>query len=66
MPKAIVLMSGGLDSTTCLAVAIDQGFEPIALSFDYGQRHRVELACARDIVESYRLEHHLIADLDIF
>ena len=66
MPKAVVLMSGGLDSTTCLAVAIEQGFEPIALSFDYGQRHRVELECAREIVESYRVQHHLIADLDIF
>ncbi|MTA18996.1 MAG: 7-cyano-7-deazaguanine synthase, partial [Actinobacteria bacterium] len=45
-PNAIVLLSGGLDSTTCLAIAKDEGFTPIALSFRYGQRHTGELECA--------------------
>jgi hypothetical protein len=46
MPTAIVLLSGGLDSTTVLAIARDEGFEPCALSFDYGQRHKHELESA--------------------
>ena len=45
--KAVVLFSGGLDSTTCLAVARRDGFTPCALSFEYGQRHKVELEAAR-------------------
>ena len=51
MPKAIVLLSGGLDSTTTLAVAKAQGFDVYALSVDYGQRHRVELERAERIAE---------------
>lgn len=47
--KAVILLSGGLDSATCLAAAAAEGFECHALSFDYGQRHRVELACAEQI-----------------
>ncbi|MBV9145815.1 MAG: 7-cyano-7-deazaguanine synthase, partial [Acidobacteria bacterium] len=47
--KAVVLLSGGLDSATVLAIAVQQGFSPTALSFDYGQRHRVELDAARSI-----------------
>lgn len=46
-PRAVVLLSGGLDSTTCLAWALDQGYECFTLAVDYGQRHRVELEAAR-------------------
>jgi 7-cyano-7-deazaguanine synthase len=61
---AIVLLSGGLDSTTCLAIAKDEGFIPIALSFRYGQRHTGELECAAAIARSANVEH-LIVDIDL-
>lgn len=61
---AIVLLSGGLDSTTCLALAKDQGFEPVALSFRYGQRHTVELDCASRVAEAAGVEH-LVVDIDL-
>lgn len=54
---AVVLLSGGLDSTTCLAIARADGFEPVALSFDYGQRHRVELERAAEIAAADGCEH---------
>lgn len=63
-PLAVVLLSGGLDSTTCLAIATLEGFEPIALSFRYGQRHTGELACAAAAAASAGVEH-LIADIDL-
>jgi 7-cyano-7-deazaguanine synthase len=63
-PVAIVLLSGGLDSSTCLAIAKDDGFTPLALSFRYGQRHTNELDCAAAIAESAGVEH-LIADIDL-
>ncbi len=63
-PLAIVLLSGGLDSTTCLAIAKDEGFTPIALSFRYGQRHTDELACAAGAARAAGAEH-LIADIDL-
>lgn len=63
-PNAIVLLSGGLDSTTCLAIAKDEGFTPIALSFRYGQRHTGELECAAAIARAADVEH-LIADIDL-
>ena len=47
MEKAVVLLSGGLDSATCLAIARSRGFECFSLSFDYGQRHKCELEAAR-------------------
>src|SRR5690606_11554081 len=50
-PRALVLFSGGLDSTTVLAIARNEGFDPLALLFDYGQRHRVELDRARAALE---------------
>src|SRR5262249_21809691 len=61
---AIVLLSGGLDSATCLLVARDKGFEVHALSFDYGQRHAVELDSARAIAERYGARQHRIVRLD--
>ena len=50
---AVVLLSGGLDSTTCLAMAMDQGFQPYAMSFRYGQRHQFEIEAAkREVVDA--------------
>lgn len=59
MKKAIILFSGGLDSTTCLAYAKSQGFECVALSFDYGQRHSSELAAAKKIAAGLNVPHHI-------
>lgn len=63
---AIVLLSGGLDSTTCVAVAVEQGFEVTALSFDYSQRHRVELAAARRVIEHYGIKRHFVFNVGLF
>ena len=63
-PKAIVLFSGGLDSTTCLAIARSEGFTPIALSLRYGQRHTVELDCAARLASSAGVEH-IITEIDL-
>jgi 7-cyano-7-deazaguanine synthase len=63
-PPAVVLLSGGLDSATCLALAEQDGFAPIALSFRYGQRHAVELKAARRIAESQGVEH-VVVDIDL-
>ena len=62
--KAVVLLSGGLDSATCLLIAGGEGFEIFALSFDYGQRHRVELERAREIARRYRAREHRVVRLD--
>ena len=51
-PKAVVLLSGGLDSATCLAVARQDGFAPVGLAVDYGQRHRCELDASRRVADS--------------
>src|SRR3712207_5625224 len=59
--KAVVLLSGGLDSATVLAVAREQGYELYALSFDYGQRHKVELEAARRIAESFGATRSVIS-----
>jgi len=63
--KAVVLLSGGLDSTTTLAIAKAEGFEPFALSFRYGQRHIVELDAARRVARHLQVTQHLIADIDL-
>ena len=63
--KAIVLYSGGLDSTTCLAMARAAGFTPYALSFSYGQRHSVELEKAKAFAPQIGAEKHLIVDIDM-
>jgi 7-cyano-7-deazaguanine synthase len=59
--KAVVLLSGGLDSATVLAIARERGFELHALSFDYGQRHRVELKAAHRIAQSFGAKHSVIS-----
>lgn len=58
--KAIVFLSGGLDSTVCLAKALDENRECVALSFDYGQRHIIELEAAKEIAEHYQINHKII------
>src|SRR5437763_4112246 len=63
--KAVVLLSGGLDSTTTLAIAKDQGFEPYALTFRYGQRHTTEIEAARRIAERFGVARHVIAAIDL-
>lgn len=63
--KAIVLSSGGLDSSTCLAVAKDQGFDVYALSFDYGQRHKAELNAAKRCAEYFQVKRHIINHLNL-
>lgn len=62
---AVVLLSGGLDSTTVLAIAKSQGYEPFALSFRYGQRHVIELEAARRVAAAYGVARHVIADIDL-
>lgn len=62
---AIVLLSGGLDSTTVLAIAAAQGYQPYALSFRYGQRHSIELDAARRVAAAYDVNRHVIADIDL-
>jgi 7-cyano-7-deazaguanine synthase len=63
--KAIVLLSGGLDSTTCLAIAMQKGYDVSALSFNYHQRHRVELKAASQIARKMGISNHLILDLPL-
>jgi 7-cyano-7-deazaguanine synthase len=65
MKKAVVLYSGGLDSTTCMAIAREQGFVPYALSFNYGQRHAVELEKAREYASLIGAVKHLVIDIDM-
>jgi len=62
--KAIVLLSGGLDSGTCLLLAREEGFEVLALSFDYGQRHAVEIDRARALAARYGAREHRVVRLD--
>jgi len=63
--NAVCLLSGGLDSATCLAYARKQGYEPWALSFDYGQRHRVELEAARRIAGTLGAVAHRVVKIDL-
>ncbi len=65
MSKAVVLFSGGLDSTTCLAWARAEGFEPCALSFRYHQRHDIELEAARRVIQAMGIQEHLVLDLPL-
>jgi len=63
--KAIILLSGGLDSITVLAKAKQQGYQCYALSFDYGQRHNAELNAARLIAQDYQVEMHKVINLGL-
>jgi len=65
MTKAVVLLSGGLDSTTTLAIAQAEGYEPYALSFRYGQRHRQEFACAVRVAEAMEVAEHRVIEIDL-
>jgi len=62
---AVVLSSGGVDSTTTMAVARDQGFEIYSLSFDYGQKNRYELECAKRVAAFFQVREHLIFTLNL-
>jgi 7-cyano-7-deazaguanine synthase len=64
-PRAVVLLSGGLDSATALAVALRDGFEACALTIAYGQRHAVEVDAARRVAASLGVARHLVLDVDL-
>jgi len=63
--KAVVLLSGGLDSATVLAIARQDGFEPHAISFNYGQRHSFELRCAKRVADALGAKQHVVVDFDL-
>ena len=63
--KAVVLLSGGLDSTTCLGLAMRDGFEPVCLSIDYGQRHSIELERAKSVAKAHGVKDHRVVKLDL-
>src|SRR5215217_4714005 len=65
MPNAVLLLSGGLDSTTMLAYAIDAGFDVHAMTFRYGQRHAAEIDAARRIARHYAVRDHVVVDIDL-
>jgi 7-cyano-7-deazaguanine synthase len=65
MTNAVVLLSGGLDSTTAMAIAKAEGFRPYALSFRYGQRHQIELESAIRVAQALGAVEHVIADIDL-
>ena len=65
MKRAVALASGGLDSSTMMALAKKQGFDLYALSFDYGQRHRCELEAAARVARSLGVTHHMVATIDL-
>ena len=65
MSKAVILLSGGLDSTTVLAIAKSHGYECYALSFDYGQKQKSELNSAREIAKSYQVKEHQVMKVSL-
>jgi 7-cyano-7-deazaguanine synthase len=65
MPEAVLLLSGGLDSTTLLAHALADGFDVHAMTFRYGQRHAVEIRAARRVAERFGLRDHVVVDIDL-
>ncbi|MCK2087976.1 7-cyano-7-deazaguanine synthase QueC [Thauera aromatica] len=64
-PRAVVLLSGGLDSATCLAIARDQGFETYALSVAYGQRHAAELTASKRVADALGAREHRLARVNL-
>ncbi|MCI0516002.1 7-cyano-7-deazaguanine synthase QueC [candidate division KSB1 bacterium] len=64
-PKAVILLSGGLDSTTTLAIARHANFEPYVISFDYGQRNQIELEAARRVSHFFKVPQHLMVKVDL-
>lgn len=64
-PKSVVLLSGGMDSSTTLAIAKHQGFDPFALTFRYGQKHEIEIEAARRIAEHLGVAQHIIVEIDL-
>ena len=65
MRPAVLLLSGGLDSTTMLALAVQQGFDVHAMTFRYGQRHSSEIEAARRVASAYGVRDHVVADIDL-
>src|SRR5206468_8201668 len=65
MKPAVVLLSGGIDSTTTLAIAIAEGYEAYTLSFDYGQRHEIETQAASRVADSLGAKEHRVAKIDL-
>ena len=65
MKKCVVLSSGGVDSTTVLAIAKELSYEIYSLSFDYGQRHKIELDCAQKVARFFGVKKHIIVDVDL-
>lgn len=65
MPPAVLLLSGGLDSTTMLAYALDRGFDVHAMTFRYGQRHAGEIEAARRVARHYGVKDHVVVDIDL-
>jgi 7-cyano-7-deazaguanine synthase len=63
--RAVILLSGGIDSTTTLAVACNEGFECLCLSFDYGQRHRLEINAAKQVAQSLHVKEHKVVKIDL-
>ena len=65
LKKAVVLLSGGLDSTTTLAIAHDEGYDTYCMSFRYGQRHTVELQAAKNVAKAFGVKQHIVVDIDL-
>ncbi len=65
MKRAVVLLSGGIDSTTTLAIALSEGYDAYALSFDYGQRHQIETEAAGRVADSLGAKEHRVAKIDL-
>ncbi len=65
MSKAVILLSGGLDSATVLAIANSEGYDCYGISFKYGQRHSHELQAAEKVASQFNIKHHLILDIDL-
>ena len=65
MKRAVVLLSGGLDSATTLAIANDEGYEVFALSFRYGQRHEIEIVAAQQVAKSLGVSRHRVLEIDL-